>query len=586
MLDGISSYVTAITAVLLALSVSIHPRSTHAEPATPGLDIFTDQAASTGLDFVHFNGMSGELYYVENMGSGVALLDYDGDGDLDIYLVQGHMIGKDKTVADATFGPVSEIPITDRLFRNELTIGPDGAPVLRFVDVTESSDIVADGYGMGVATGDFDNDGDPDIYLTNFGSNQLWRNNGDGTFSDHTAESATDDSRWSVSAAFWDYDRDGWLDLYVGNYVEYRLATDRPCVSSTGAPDYCGPLAYAPVPDSLFRNRGDGTYEDVSESAGLLNESPGGGLGATTGDFDGDGWLDLYVANDMTPNHLWINQRDGSFRNDALFAGCAVNAEGKAEASMGVDAGDFDGDGDLDLFMAHLSGETNTLYLNDGSGIFRDQTLLAGLGNPSWDYTGFGAAWFDFDNDGHLDLMIVNGSVRTIPALIQAGDPHPLHQPNQLYRNLGDGRFEEVSSQSPTAFQYSEVSRGAAFGDVDNDGDVDTVVTNNAGSVRLLVNRVGQSSEWFAARLVGDPSLGGRDLLGSRISVTTPRGERHWGRSRTDGSYASSNDPRISIGLDQIEKLDAVEVNWPDSRKTRWLEPPANTILNLPQNGS
>ena len=431
----LTRHATTIFTGALALFLSVEPRPSHAASPAPDFELFIDEAAQTGLDFVHFNGMSGELYYMENMGSGVALLDYDSDGDLDVYLVQGHMIGKGRTVADAIFPPAADSPLTDRLFRNDLSLDPAGRPIPRFVDVTESAGIVGDGYGMGVATGDYDNDGAIDIYVTNFGSNQLWRNSGDGTFTQRLSESGTDDSRWSVSAAFWDFDRDGWLDLYVGNYVEYRLATDRRCVSSTGAPDYCGPLAYEPVFDSLFRNRGDGTFEDVTESAGLLSEPPGGGLGVTSGDFDGDGWLDLYVANDMTPNQLWMNQRDGSFRNDALFAGCAVNAEGKAEASMGVDAGDFDRDGDLDLFMAHLTGETNTLYLNDGTGIFRDQTLLAGLGNPTGDFTGFGAAWFDFDNDSHLDLMAVNGSVRSIPALVQAGDPYPLHQPNQLFHN-------------------------------------------------------------------------------------------------------------------------------------------------------
>ncbi len=570
--------------LLLVLGTSGWPAA-RAQDDKPVTEFFTEEAGASGLDFTHFNGMTGALYYVENMGSGVALLDYDGDGDLDVYLVQGRMLGKDETEADALFPPSPGTVLTDRLFRNDLALDAAGEVQLRFVDVTESSGIAANGYGMGVAAGDYDNDGWTDLYVTNFGSNQMWHNNEDGTFSDVTSRSDTDDSRWSVSAAFWDFDRDGWLDLYVGNYVEYRLATDRKCVSHTGAPDYCGPLAYAPIHDSLFHNRGDGTFDNVSESAGLLGEPPGGGLGATTGDFDSDGWLDLYVANDMTPNHLWMNQGDGSLRNDALFAGCAVNAEGKAEASMGVDAGDFDGDGDLDLFIAHLSGETNTLYRNDGKGNFRDQTLLTGLGNPSWDYTGFGAAWFDFDNDSHLDLMIVNGSVRNLPALVQAGDPYPLHQPNQLFRNLGDSRFTDVSANSAAAFSVSEVSRGAAFGDIDNDGDVDVVVTNNAGPVRLLINRVGHRAQSVAARIVGGLDQGGRDQLGSRVVVTTAAGRQIWDRSHTDGSYASSNDPRVLIGLGDVDQLQQIQVFWPDSGSTRWLRTPVNTLLHLPRDG-
>ena len=541
-------------------------------------DLFTEEAARADLDFVHFNGMSGELYYLENMGSGAALLDYDSDGDLDIYLVQGHMLGN-KTLADAKFPPPPGKPLTDRLYRNDLTYGPDGQSRPRFLDVTESSGLAASGYGMGVAAGDFDNDGWVDLYITNFGPNQMWRNNGDGTFSNQTASTGTDDSRWSVSAAFLDFDRDGWLDLYVGNYVDYRLSTDRECVSSTGAPDYCGPLAYAPVADSLFRNLGDGSFDDVSEIAGFLDEPPGGGLGVTAADFNGDGWLDLYVANDMTPNHLWINQQNGSFRNDALFAGCAVNAEGKAEASMGVDAGDFDGDGDLDLFMAHLAGETNTLYRNDGSGIFRDQTLLAGLGNPSWDLTGFGTAWMDFDNDGHLDLLTVNGAVRSIERLVQIGDPYPLHQPSQLFRNLGDGSFEEVTHQAPAAMAISEVSRGAAFGDVDLDGDTDVVISNNAGRVRLLVNRTGQNASWLGLLPLAGHRLGHRTLPSS-LAVISDAGDRKlWRHSRTDGSYASSHDPRVLFGLGSMPQPDHLRVVWPDSTSTRWLRVPTDNYL-------
>jgi hypothetical protein len=281
----------------------------------------------------------------------------------------------------------------------------------------------------------------------------------------------------------------------------------------------------------------------------------------------------------MSPNQLWINQSDGSFRNDALFAGCAVNAEGKPEASMGVDAGDFDGDGDLDLFMAHLSGETNTLYLNDGTGIFRDQTLMAGLANPSWESTGFGTAWFDYDNDGWLDLLTVNGAVRHIPALVQAGDAYPLHQPNQLFRNLGNATFEDVSATAGAAFLLSEVSRGAAFGDVDNDGDSDVVIANNAGPVRLLLNRRGQKASWLGLRLQADPVSGRRDMLGARVALSRREQPTLWRRCRVDGSYASSSDPRVLIGLAGGSAVERVSVTWPDGRSTAWEKTPIRVYL-------
>jgi hypothetical protein len=286
-------------------------------------------------------------------------------------------------------------------------------------------------------------------------------------------------------------------------------------------------------------------------------------------DFDGDRWPDIYVANDGVANQLWMNKRDGRFINEALLAGVAVNKDGMPEASMGVDAADFDGDGDEDLFMTHLSRETNTLYINDGKGWFEDRTVAMGLANPSFAYTGFGTAWFDYDNDGWLDVLAVNGAVRKIQDLVEAGDPHPLHQPNQLFRNLGDGRYREVTAEAGPAFTVSLVSRGAAFGDLDQDGDTDVIIANNSGPARVLRNDTGSSANWVGLRLLN--ADGRSDAFGARVILD---GENPlWRRSRADGSYASSNDPRVIVGLgSRTDASVAVQVIWPNGEEERWPE--------------
>ena len=534
----------------------------------PG-DWLADGAPAAGLDFMHFNGMSGEYYSAEIMGPGGALFDFDNDGDLDVYLVQGEMLGPGKTLRDALFGPPAGAASRagDRLYRNDLQVRADGTRTLRFTDVTAGSGLGIRGYGMGAATGDIDNDGWIDVYRTGLGANHLLRNNGDGTFTDVTARAGAGDPRWSVSASFVDYDRDGWLDLYVGNYVDPRLEDRIECFNRTGEKDYCGPQRYVPVPDRLLRNRGDGTFADVTAEA-LRGGEYGPALGVIAADLDGDGWQDLYVANDGEPNQLWLNQRDGTFLDGAWLAGVAVNRDGNAEGSMGVDAGDFDGDGDDDLFMTHIATETNTLYVNQGAGLFEDRTAQAGLGAPSLPYTGFGTAWFDLDNDGWLDLLVANGEIRTQEALVRANDPFPLHQRNQLFRNLGDGRFEEVGGTAGGAFRTSEVSRGAAFGDVDNDGDMDVLLTNNNGPVRLLLNRVGSRNPWVGLRLVG--SDGRRDLLGARAAVYRAGRRVLWRRARTDGSYVSANDPRVLFGLGGAAPIERVRVVWPGGGAEEW----------------
>ncbi len=566
-----------------------------ANPATDGRSqpaeaaaIFVDATDRSGLDFVHHNGSSGHLYPPEIMGSGAALFDADNDGDLDLYLVQ------------ATHG--------DRLYRN--TLATTGEAAVQLEPVTEAIPASTTEFGMGIATGDIDNDGRIDVYVTAFGANRMLRNTStlDAAatsqtlrFADVTQHTGTGDHQWSVPAVFFDYDRDGWLDLYVGNYLAVSLEDNKVCRGVTGERDYCAPDAYPSAPDRLFRNRGVGTdgqvaFEDVTQQTGLDREL-GATLGAIAADFNGDGWLDLYVANDRQPNHLWINQgrqeqpgrsADGTvtFRNEAQLAGCAVNAEGFSEASMGVEAADIDGDGDLDLFVTHLVGETNTLYLNDGNGIFEDRTIATGLGTPSQPMTAFGAGTLDLDLDGRLDLVTVNGAVKILEGPARQGDPFPYHQPNQIFAHRlvnGNLRFDDITQRAGEAFAVSETSRGAAFGDLDNDGDTDLVITNNQGPARLLLNQrprpaPHQPAAWLGIRLASDRA---GDVEGTRVALDREGAPTLWRVSRTSGSYASARDPRLLFGLGESAKVTRMRVYWASGDVETWTELPLNTYTTL-----
>ncbi len=573
--------VAVIGALLLVSGCSDAPgRASPDRTAAAAGPIFVDAAQSSGLDFVHFNGMTGELFYNEMMGGGVALFDYDKDGDLDIYLTQGRRQGPNPPMADHRDPSRRDEPLIDRLFRNDLGIGADGTPTLQFTDVTQKSGIHSDGYGMGVATGDFDNDGWVDLYVTNFGPNVLLRNQGDGTFEDVTASSGTGDRNWTIGATFLDFDRDGWLDLFSGNYLEFSLASHTPCPMPSGALTYCGPGAYLPQPDTLFRNLGNGSFQDVSISSGIRSEF-GAGMGVVAADFNGDAWIDFFVTNDGMPNQLWINRHDGTFANDALFAGVSVNQDGQPEASMGVDAGDFDGDGDQDLFLTHLIRETNTLYANDGAGLFEDVSMSSGLGQLSLSRTSFGAGWFDYDNDGWLDLLTVSGAVVALGPQLRAGETYPLAQTNQLFHNQGAGRFGDTSSVAGDVLHLSEVSRGAAFGDIDNDGDIDVVVGNSNGPVRLLLNQWGQDRAWLGLEVMA----GGSHALGALVVVSRTDGIVLWRRVHTDGSYASAGDPRVLVGLGDATAINSIEVRWPDGLREKWtdVEPDRYTILKRGQ---
>ena len=448
----------AVTAMIV-LAVPVLP--------APSVPLFIEAAAETGLLFTHINGATGQFYLPEVMGSGVALFDYDNDGDLDVFLVQGGAL-----VPNGETGPA-----TSRLFRNDLTIAAGGKRTLHFTDVTDAAHAGVRSYGMGVAVGDYDNDGFLDLFVTGFGSTTLLHNNGNGTFTDVTKQAGVGDTQWTTSAAFLDYDRDGYLDLFVARYVDFTLAANKQCNDSAGARDYCSPRAFRPVPDRLFRNDGRGGFADVTEAAGIARAF-GNGLGVATGDYNGDGWLDLYVANDGTPNQLWINHRDGRFVDEGLLSGAAVNAAGNPEGSMGIASGDFDLDGDEDLFVTNIVRESSVLYVNDGRGNFEDARARSGLGGLTAAFTGFGTDWIDYDNDGWPDLFVANGAVNIVESL--RGEPLPYRMKNQLFRNSGNGRFEETSAAAGPAFARAEMGRGAAFGDIDNDGDVDIVVTKTA----------------------------------------------------------------------------------------------------------
>jgi enediyne biosynthesis protein E4 len=509
-------------------------------------DFFTDITQQSKLNFVHDPRVSGKYFFPEVMGSGCALFDYDNDNDLDIYLVSGT--------------------------QNHLFQQKDGGT---FEDVTNASDLGDTGFGMGVAIADIDNDGDLDVFVTNYGPNQLYRNNGNGTFSNITQQSGINTEGWSTSAVFFDYDRDGFLDLYIARYVKVNPAVI--CTDRAGRKDYCGPDGYEAEPDLLYRNNGNHTFTNVSASAGI-DRHPRKGLGVLTGDFNFDGYMDLYVANDREPNTLWINQKNGRFQDMSLQLGVAVNALGRSEASMGIAIGDVNEDGKQDLFVTNLRDETNTLYVNKGALGFQDESISSGLGLPSLPFTGFGTGFFDFNQDGNLDVAIVNGRV-TRGALLTKNQPpqywDPYMEPGLLFENFGNARFKNIRSTSFTS--VLENARGLAFGDIDNDGDIDFLINNCGGAARLLRNDFAPKGHWLIIRAF-DPALN-RDSYGAKISISAA-GKNFTRWVSPAYSYLSSNDPRVHFGLGSATSAD-IQVVWPDGKTESFGSVKGDQILTL-----
>ena len=517
---------------------------------------FVDVAEASGITFKHVNGESGRLYYLETMGSGAAFLDYDNDSDLDLYIVNSTSLP----------GFVTDTLPTNVLYRNDGNRG--------FTDVTAEAGIGHIGYGMGCGTADYDNDGDPDLYVTNFGENVLYRNNGDATFTDVTVYAGVGDSdRWSSSCAFVDYDHDGNLDLYVVNYLDYDIVEDGEWHDTDGRRIYSNPRVYEGVSDSLYRNNGDGTFANVTQRAGVYNDA-GKGLGVTCGDYDNDGRIDIYVANDTTPNFLYRNMGDGTFMDLGVVAGVAYNEEGVAEGGMGVDFGDYNNDGFLDIFVTNFSRETNTLYRNNSNSILTDVTYIAHLGDSSFLKLGFGAKFFDADNDADLDLFVANGHVYSnVEAL---SDTIEYAQTDQLFLNMGESSFLDVSEECGAYFSVKRVGRGAAFGDYDNDGDTDIFVVNLNQKAVLLRNDGGSRNNWLKIKTVGVKS--NRDGIGARIEVVT-RSHTQIKEVQTGSSYLSGQDLRLIFGLGAETRVEEMKIRWPSGLEQALGKVEANQFL-------
>ena len=514
---------------------------------------FTNIATQAGLHARTVYGAQGtNTYLIETTGSGVAVIDYDGDSWADIFMVNGSTLEG---------FPKAQEP-TNHLYRNRR----DGT----FEDVTMRAGLAHGGWGQAACVGDYDNDGHDDLYVTYWGQNRLYRNRGDGTFDDVTARAGLthDRTRWSAGCAFLDYDRDGRLDLFVANYVDFDLAST-PLPSSglcryKGLAVACGPSGLPGATNVLYHNRGDATFADVSQASGIARAKGTYGLGVSTLDFDGDGWVDIYVANDSTASALYRNNRDGTFTDVATSAGCAYNQDGRPQAGMGVAVGDYDRNGTMDIFKTNFAGDTSTLYANTGDGFCEDRTFQGGLGvNTRW--LGWGVGFVDFDRDGWLDLFLVHGHV--YPEVEQLKSEAGYKQPKVVYRNLRDGRFADVSARLGAPVTTPKAARGAAFADFDNDGDVDVVVNNVHDTPDLFRLDQSDGHHWLTLKLSGTRS--NRSSIGALIRIVTKSGEQRQ-EVRGGGSYYSQNDLRVHFGLGTASTVERVVVRWPNGTEEEW----------------
>jgi len=509
---------------------------------------FVDITRAAGITFQHDNAASAEKYLIETMGSGCGWIDYNQDGLLDLYLVNG--------AATRVYTP--KTPLRCALYRNN----GDGT----FTDVTEKARVGAEGlFGMGIAVGDYDNDGFPDLLVCGYGRCILYHNNGDGTFTDVTARAGTANSgRWASSAAWFDYDNDGRLDLVIANYVDWSPERNFYCGDrAPGMRSYCHPDDFNPEPPTLYHNNGDGTFTDASKSSGI-GLKPGNGLGVVTFDYDNDGWQDIFIANDHMPNSLFHNNRNGTFTELGYLAGVAVSGDGQFEAGMGTDAADVTGSGRTDIVVTHLDMQLARLYHNLGDGTFEDATFRSKLGYSTFHMSGFGTRLFDYDNDGARDLFMANGHV--LNNIQRYHSEVSYAEPKLMFRNTGRGIFENVSDQLGPDFLLPRVSRGAAIGDFDNDGDLDILVSNCGQVPQLLRNNGGNRNHWLEILLIGTKS--NRDGVGARMKVVA--GDLVLYDQRKGGmSYQSAQDPRLHFGLGQRTKIDSIEISWPSGMTTK-----------------
>jgi len=521
---------------------------------------YVDVARQSGITFSHDNAASPEKFLIETMGSGCGWIDYDQDGLLDLYLVNG--------AATPSYKPAHRL--RSALYRN------NGGGT--FSDVTARAGVGAEGlFGMGLAVGDYDNDGFPDLFLCGYGRCILYHNNGDGTFTNVTARAGVDNTgRWASSAAWFDYDNDGRLDLVIANYVDWSPERNFYCGDrGPGMRSYCHPDDFNPQPPTLFHNNGDGTFTDVSKLSGVGLKA-GNGLGVVTFDYDNNGWQDIFIANDHMPNFLFKNNRNGTFSEVGYLAGVAVSGDGQFEAGMGTDAADTTGTGAMDLIVTHLDMQLARFYQNLGDGSFDDATFRSKLSYATFHMSGFGARFFDYDNDGTRDLFMANGHVLDNIERYHADTKYA--EPKLMFRNTGRGLFENVSDQLGADFLLPRVSRGAAVGDFDNDGDLDILVNNNGQAPQLLRNDGGNANHWLEILLIGTKS--NRDGVGARVKVTA--GDLVLYDQRKGGmSYQSAQDPRLHFGLGTRTKIDSIEINWPSGMLTKLANVKADQIIAI-----